>query len=356
MDPVTGAALISAGSSAASTVGGFMSEFFFGGLKELAARERMKLSNELSKDLYDYERSAEDPSNEALRYERAGLNKALMYESQNPGLSSSISSVATPSGGNFNNPGIPDLGRGIADALLKGAQIENLKQNTQKQKTETDFLADSKSAQLSILQSKALSAEYQADIDKIEAQWSAYHQLLDANLKSAKMREINHTIKELQSRITRNETLNEVDRSRANAYIQSQTALASYYESADELNKARVTTEGTKQGLNVAKTKTEGAQKELLEEKTLEKKFDNAFYKTTYMRPGENSISYAAKLTAFKLAYDTLSDEEKRTLLDLGILVSDEKPTAEERRKSFFLEKISTEEWKKILKDVANSE
>lgn len=173
------------------------------------------------------------------RLKQAGLNPALLYggTTSSAGIASMSSASAspqsfTPTGNQFDFSGVPQT---LLNAELQGAQIENLKTNTQSQgedvtsKATTNKYLDTKTnlENLKLIQELA-NLKTQNLLSEKELQW----------------------FDELKS--------NTIDKIRQD--IETSKTQAS-------LNDAKVVTEGTVQGLNEAKTETEGTVQNLNKEK-----------------------------------------------------------------------------------------
>ena len=311
-------------------------------------KEKMQLSSELSRQNFDHEFTTkaeyQDPAAEKARYEAAGLNPSLMYGGSG-GSSISASTSSTPISGGNHSPGnlspMPDTGSILAKtgeaastSLYQSSLVKQAEAQTQAILAQTADPNASPGTPGYIAWQQMLS---NADEKKYSAMLKEIELEIAKATKDSKIEMPGEQLRALRRAIERDDSV-------AESTIDMYNALA---DKAGEEKIDLMATRSSRIASNNASAREKNAS-------AFTKELDNALYQATYMRPDENAISYATKLAAFKMAFDTLTEEEKNTLYSLGLIVQDGELTQEEKRKAFFLEKIESEEWKKMLKDIAN--
>ena len=255
LDPLTQSALIGTAGSLVQSGGNIVSEILFGKRNQKWTQDNMRLSAELMRDQYDYEREKESPENERRRLEAAGLSTALLYgQGGSPGMASSISSMSAPGASSSGVAPIGNLAKSFSDVALTRAQIENLNQNTQKQKTETDYNRESMQYRLAILSNEKTAGIFENQIKAIDAYYRD-------KINELTIGKIQTEIDTMAGQLANAKDLTEIERQRVQGYLNSVTGQLSLWKAQIGLTEAQTETETTEQLLNRAQASLAHASK-----------------------------------------------------------------------------------------------
>ena len=270
-------------------------------MNQYYAQQNMRLQAELNKQQYDHEfyreASYNNPQAERARLEAAGLNPALMYENGAGGSSVNAS---------IGQTGLSHLpSSDVAGSLIAGAEsmarIRNLDANTNKTKTETDYLQDVSATRLEFEKSQLLREKYGAQMDEIETKFKEAKTQADLDEVRARLNKIN-------SDIANDKQLTANDTKRADAYVKSISDLGAEIESKIKLNEAKTETESTVQDLNKSLQRLNNANAD-------EKELDNAIREVTGYKPGWNQWQLLAGIYN-KVIYNIAPDSPLRKRLE----------------------------------------
>lgn len=261
MDPLTESALIGTAGSLVQSGGNVISEILFGRRNHKFAQDNMRLSAELMRDQYDYEREQESPENERRRLEAAGLSPALLYgQGGSSGMSASISSMSAPGASSSGVAPIGNLAKSFSDVALTRAQIENLDQNTAKQKTETDYNRESMQYRIAILSNEKTAGLFEYQIKAIDA-------IFREKITELNISKLQTEIDTMAGQLANAKDLTEIERQRVQGYLDSVSGQLSLWKSDIALKEEQIETEDAKQLLINARTALSNASKSEVEER-----------------------------------------------------------------------------------------